>query len=69
MAEWIKPVAADVAATMTLDDWIARIPQHIRDQINLDAVQQWIVVPSLGIVAPVDDIPQDTSDWSTLVNG
>jgi sortase (surface protein transpeptidase) len=23
----------------------------------------------LGIVAPVDDIPQDTSDWSTLVNG
>jgi uncharacterized repeat protein (TIGR01451 family) len=69
MADWIKPVAADIAITMTLDDWIARIPQDIRDQIDLDVVQQWIVVPSLGIVAPVDDIPEDTSDWSNLVNG
>gem|GEM_PF-6511681 len=69
MADWIKPVTADVAATMTLDDWIARIPQDIRNQINLDTVQQWIVVPSLGIVAPIGDIPEETSDWSTLVNG
>jgi hypothetical protein len=47
MADWIKPVAADAAATMTLDDWIARIPQDIRSSINEQLIQQWIVIPSL----------------------
>jgi hypothetical protein len=69
MAEWIKPVSAELAATMTLDDWIARIPQDIQSKLDTGTIDQWIVIPSLGVVTPVTHIPEDKTDWMTLVDG
>lgn len=69
MDERIQPVSAELAATMTLDDWIARIPANIMDAVDEEQVEQWIIIPSLGVVTPVTNIPESNVDWTSLVNG
>lgn len=47
MPEWVQPVSEEIAATMSLEDWIARIPEDIRSKIDITAVKQWIIIPIL----------------------